>query len=365
MRQDTTAATRRIMTELTEERRVPLVNLREGDVAVLLALPIAGLLLAGVFQLEWLVVPLVLAGVTTGVAIVIAAPDHLAAATWLQDVGRYYLLRPATTLAAPANATHPTTDGGLIEYTPFTPSERTQDLTSVHRAWPGTGAVERDDGAMEAFLVIEPTNMGFAMSGDWEQVQAAGQEFANNDLDFPLTLHTTTRSYPAAQLVAQLEDRLADPDVADNPAFAELIEEYRERRPQELADTREHRYYLGVTVRPLDVYSQVAHDRTPGEKLADLPVVGLFVQPFVERRAQRSAAQRRAAMIETLDDRLRTVRTQFVGDVHGWSATPLSTLETFLLATEFWTGQEYDRDDADRLLRTTHAIDRSPRGESA
>lgn len=349
------------MKQLSEQRRIPVFNMREGDVGVLLGFPIAGLLVASTLRLEWLVVPLLLTGVTAGVATVYAAPDHLPAVTWLTDIGRYYLLRPATTLAAPPSATHPPTDGGLVDYTPFTPSERTQDLTSVQRAWPGTGAVQRDDQAMEAYLEIEPTNMGFAMSGDWERVQEAGELFANNDLDFPLTVYTTTRAFPATQLVDQLDDRLDDPDVTANPAFGDLITEYRDRRPADLTTTREHHYYLGVTVTPLDVYSDYDHERTPGEKLADVPGIGLLFQPFVERREQRTAVQRRAAMFEKLDERLRTVRSQLVEDIPAWSATRLTTLETFLLSAEFWNGEEYDRETADRLLRTNGAVDASRR----
>lgn len=148
-----------------------------------------------------------------------------------------------------------------------------------------------------------------------------------------------------------------------NPALADLIEEYRERRPVALAEIRKYRYYDGVTVSPLDIYSQYDLDRTPGEKLAEIPFVGWLFRPFVERRAQRTAFQRRSVMFEALDNRPRTVRTQLVENVSGWSATRLSTLEVFLLAAEFWNAEEFDREHADRLLRTNGALGHSDRGE--
>lgn len=71
---------------------------------------------------------------------------------------------------------------------------------------------------MEAFIEVAPANTDFAMSGDWQSVQAAGEAFVNSELRFPLTVHTTTRSFPVDRLVDQLEDRLDDPDVEANPA---------------------------------------------------------------------------------------------------------------------------------------------------
>ncbi len=348
------------MNRLGEQRRIPLLNVEEGDVGLLFGLPIAGLFVGSLISTV-LVVPLVLVGVTMGVAAVYAAPSHLTAWTWVRDLARFYLFRPAMTLSKPAAAAHDSTTGGVVQYLPFTPSERTQDLTSVQRAWPGTGVIERTDSTMEAFIEVQPANMDFAMSGDWQSVQAAGEAFANTELRFPLTLYTTTRSFPADQLVDQLEDRLADPDVAVNPAFEDLLTEYREQRPAELADTRQHHYYLGVEVSPLEVYNRYTQEPTPGEKLTELPILGVLFTPFVTRRKDFAAAERRQAMFEKLDERIRTVRTEFVEDVPGWSATRLSTLDVFVLAAEFWNGEEYV--DSGRLLRTEPAMAAGRRGD--
>jgi len=346
------------MDELGEEQRIPLFNVKQGNVGVLFGFPIAGLLLGSLIS-HALVLPLILVGVTLGVAATYAAPPHLTAWTWLRDTTHYYLFRPRMTLSQPTDATHDSTEGGLVQYTPFTPGERTQDLTSVRRAWPGTGAIEREDGSMEAFIEVAPANMDFAMSGDWKAVQAAGEAFVNSELRFPLTVHTTTRPFPADRLVNQLKDRLSDPDVEANPAFETLLNEYREQRPAELADTRQHRYYLGVEVSPLEVNNRYGQEPTPGEKLTDIPVVGMLFTPFVTRRAGLATAERRQAMFDELNERIRMVRTEFVEDVPGWSASRLSTLDVFVLAAEFWNGVEYE--DTDRLLRTEPAIGESQR----
>ena len=105
--------------------------------------------------------------------------------------------------------------------------------------------------------------------------------------------------------------------------------------------------------------NRYGQEPTPGEKLTDIPVVGMLFTPFVTRRAGLATAERRQAMFDELDERIRTVRTEFVEDVPGWSAGRLSTLDVFVLAAEFWNGVEYE--DTDRLLRTDPAIGESQR----
>lgn len=349
------------MNELGEERRIPVFNVKEGDIGVLLGFPIGGLFLASLSGLSVLLLPLALVGLTAGVAIVYAAPSHLTAWAWLQDVLRFYLTRPRITHSHPPDSDHAPTEGGVVQYTPFTPDERTQDLTNVERAWPGVGAIQRTDGTMEAFLELQPANMDFAMSGDWQAVQEAAQEFANTELEFPLTFYATTRSFPVEQLVEQLDDRLGDPDVQANPAFRELLEEYREQRPAELAETQQLHYYLGVEVSRLDVYNRYEQEYTPGEKLAQFPLVGALAKPFVTRREDFEEAELRAAMFTKLDDRVRTVQTEFIENVLGWSATRLSTLELFLLNMDFWNGEEHDAETAANVIREEPAIDHTVR----
>ncbi|WP_207592021.1 hypothetical protein [Halomontanus rarus] len=358
MMTDQDAASRRIMNELYEENLIPIVNLEEGDVYVLLGFPTAGLLLGGLSSLDALVWPLTLLGVVVGVAAVYASPSHLSGSRWLLDVYRYYCKRPQVTYNVPDEDGHVRTqpdtthnEGGLINYTPFAPDERTQDLTNVERAWPGARAIERPDGSMEAFLEIDPGNMDFAMSGDWARAQEKAAEFANTELDFRLKFHVTTRPFPVADLVDQIDDRLTDDDVVTNPIFEELLGEYRDQRPRDLEGTQQFRYFIGVQVSPFDVYSRHRDERSPAEQLTDLPVIGILFNPFVTRRENLSDAELRAKMFEKLDRRCRTVKTELVQKEPGWSARRLTTVELFLLTVEFWTGDELEYDDAADAIR--------------
>jgi hypothetical protein len=358
MSADQDAASRRIMNELGEERRIPILNVEEEDIGVLVGFPIVGLFAASLTGLEFLGLPLAAFGFALGTAVVYATPSELTAWSWLQNVFRFYAKRPRVTHSHPPGDSDSTTEGGLVQYTPFSVDERTRDLTNVERAWAGAGVIERTDGTMEAFLEVHPANMDFAMSGDWQAIQETGQEFANTELDFRLTFHATTRSFPVERLVARMEDRLSDADARDNEVFRELIEEYREQRPTELAESNRIHYFLGVEVDRHKVYSRFDREQTPSERLTDFPVIGFLFNPFLARRENLTDEELREAMFNVLDARLRTVESELIEKVAGWSARRLTTAELFTLCMEFWNGEEVDSERIEPLLDETPAVDR-------
>ncbi|GGN24759.1 hypothetical protein [Halarchaeum nitratireducens] len=370
MATDPDAAARRIMNQFGEESRIPYFNIEEGDVGVLIAFPIMGLLLAALTGIQSLALPFVAGGLGLGVAIIYVSPSHLNAWTWATDVSQY-LKRPRITFSAPDDPAAGTNEsvrneGGLANYTPFQPDERTQDLTNVERAWPGAGAIQRSDGAMEAFVEVTPDNMDFAMSDDWAQLQEAGAEFANKELDSKLKFHVTTRSFPVERIVENIEERLTHEDVTENPIFRELLEEYQETRPREMRERgiQQLRFYIGVEVAPIEVYDRFQDEATPAEKLTQFPVIGFLFNPFVTRRENFQAAEQRARMFETLDDRIAAVRSEFVQQASGWSARRLSTVELFTLTMDFWNGHEHDYDDPDSIVRQQSVVDHERREDT-
>ncbi|KTG10585.1 hypothetical protein AUR64_07905 [Haloprofundus marisrubri] len=364
MSTDSNGAARRVMNAFGEESRIPYLNIDEGDVGVLLGFPILSLFLAEVLGLQSLAVPLIAAGFGFGAALIFVTPDHLSASQWLHTLVRY-AKRPQITYNVSNRGQTETTrnEGGLANYTPFTPDERTQDLTNIERAWPGTSAIQRQDGVMEAFIEVHPGNMDFAMSGNWASLQHAASEFANKELDFPLKFHTTTRSFPVEKVIARTEERLQDDDVKSNPVFEELLREYRDRRPEEMDGTQQLHYYLGVEVNQLEVYDRFQYERTPAEKLTTIPFIGILFTPFVTRREDFSDAELRAKMFERLDERLSTVRSEFIQQADEWSARRLSTVELFVLCMDFWNGEEYDVDDASHVVREQPLVGEPTRRE--
>ncbi len=363
MTADQNPATRRIMDTIGDTSRIPILNIEEGDVYVLFGFPIAGLVGASLIGIDALTLPLIMIGIAVGVAVVYASPPHLPTTTWLSDSARYYFLRPRMTYNVPrsvrsdldAKATM-NTSGGVVQYTPFRPDERTQDLTQIKRAWPGARTIERTDGSMVTMLEVDPGNMDFAMSDDWANIQSLGESFANNDLDFPLTVYTTTRSFPVEKLTTQIDKRLGDRDVSESPVFRRLLEEYRQERPKELKDTQSIQYYLGVEVAPIEVYQHTRAEPSPLERLTTFPLIGLLFIPFVTRREQLTEAQLRAQLFEELEARCRTVQTELVGKAHGWSSQRLSTVELFVLSMDFWNGEEHQYGDQRNVIRSQPAI---------
>jgi len=368
---DQDAAARRIMDQFGEENRIPYLNIEEGDVGVLISFPIIGLLTAGLTGMDSLALPFVVGGLGFGFAVIYVSPNHVNAWTWTKDVYRY-VKRPRVTFNAPAEADSGTNesvrnDGGLANYTPFKPDERTQDLTNIDRAWPGAGAIQRTDGTIEAFIEIDPGNMDFAMSGDWAQLQEAGEEFANKELDSKLKLHATTRAFPVERITETIKQRLSDEDVTQNTIFRELPEEYQETRPKEMRDrgTQQMRYYVGVEVTPMEVYDRFRDERTPVEKLTQFPVIGFLFNPFVTRREDFTDVERRVKMFEKLDSRVNNVQTEFIQQASGWSARRLSTVELFVLNMDFWNGREHDHNQAEHVVRKQPIIDHSRREDDA
>ena len=371
MSSDHNAAARRIMDQFGEESRLPYLNIDEGDVGVLIAFPIIGLFIAGFAGVESLALPFVASGFGLGVAVIYVSPGHLSAWTWTKDVYRY-AKRPRITFSVPEQPDSSPNkidrnEGGLAAYTPFKSDERTQDLTNVKRAWPGAGAIQRGDGTMESFIEITPGNMDFAMSRDWARLQKAGEEFANKGLDSKLKFYVTTRSFPVERITETIEKRLKDDEVKQNPIFRELLEEYREKRTEEMRDggIQQIRYYIGVRVTPLEVYDRYRDEGTPAEKLTRFPIIGFLFNPFVTRREGLRSVERQARMFERLDSRVNDLRAEFIQQASGWSARRLSTVELFVLNMDFWNGREHDYDDADRVVREQPIIGHARREDES
>lgn len=356
MSQDTPAE-RRIMKTLGEEARIPVLNIDEEDLYPIVGFPIVGVFIAGLVGVDSLLWPLGLGGLVFGLLTVYATPSHRTTTAWLSELARYYVARPskttAYTTATDSTAGSPSRIG---DYSPFTPDESTQDLTHVAYAWPGAGALERTDGTMVGMVELNPSNMDFAMSGDWAQRQAISEMFANNELDFPLTLYATTRPFPVDRLVDRIDDRLTDEDVQQNPAFKKLLTEYRETRPAEMEGTQEIRYYLGVEVSPFEVYHNSHEEQTPLERLTTIPVLGVLVTPFVTRRERLTEAELRARLFDAVDTRCRTLETELIGKQQGWAARRLPTTEQFLLSVEFWNGDGHEYGSPDESVRSAPAV---------
>jgi hypothetical protein len=205
-------------------------------------------------------------------------------------------------------------------------------------------AVQRSDGVMQAFVGVRPSNMDFAMSGDWATVHSIAEHFVNTEIDFPLTFHASTRTFPVKTMIERIDARLQDPDVQASPVLQSPLEEYREQRPRDLAGRQEPHYYFGVAVDHLDVYTQYEQEPTPSEKLARIPLLGILFTPFPTRRERYGQDDLRKAMFEKLDVRLQTVERELVEKVPGWTSERLDGVGVLSLVAGFWNGNEPEFD---------------------
>lgn len=359
------------MDQFGEESRIPYLDIEQGDVGVVIAFPLATLVLANLVGLATLALPLAGVAVLLGFGVVLVRPNHMNSMEWLAALWEFEK-RPNWTFSVPVfdevsleSTETKRNEGGLMNYTPFKPDERTQDLTNIERAWPGAGAVQRRDGVYEAFVEIEPGNMDFAMAEDWANVQTQAAEFANKELDFELKFHATTQSFPVEQLVDRIDERQLDEDVKQNPIFAELLDEYRERRPEEMRarGAQELRFFLGVQADDFEVYDRFEDENTPAESLADIPLLGILFAPFVTRRQSLSEAEERMAVFSKLDDRLAAIEDELVQNISGWDSRRLSTVELFVLCAEFWNGEEHEFGDDAAVVTNSPAIGARRRGD--
>ena len=111
----------------------------------------------------------------------------------------------------------------------------------------------------------------------------------------------------------------------------------------------------------MEIYQRYDAEKTPLERLAEFPVLGFLLNPFVVKRVELEDAQIRTTLFEKLDDRIQTVRSEFVDNMSGWSCRRLTTTELFYLTIEFWNGDQQSEADAGRLIRTDPVVGRSPR----
>jgi hypothetical protein len=335
------------MSELGERARLPLLNIEEGDVGVLISGPLTGLALGSLFGGGVVLIACLAVGLLLSVMAIYAAPSHLTAWAWLRDLSRFGLFSPRVIRSHPLDGQRAAT-GALLGWTPLVTDETTATMTGIDRLWVENeqaikpfGIVQRSDGVMQAFIEIRPSNMDFAMSGDWATVHSLAEHFVNTEIESPLTFHATTRTFPVETMLQRIETRLQDRDVRASSVLQSLLEEYRERRQADLAGRQQLHYYLRVEVGQLDVYTRHEQEQTPSEKLTHIPLLGVLFTPFVTRRARYSQADLRAAMFEKLDTRLRTVEREFIEKVPGWTALRLDGAAALDLTAGFWSGEEY------------------------
>jgi len=218
--------------------------------------------------------------------------------------------------------------------------------TQIERVYPNRGAIERTDGAFLGLVQVAPPTMALATDDEWGQKAEAFQNFLNTSVEFPIQIYSTTQAFPAEKYLAQYESRLDDPDVEANPQLEALIENYVEWYEQELDERRMtiRDHYVVVPVTPGEVQFE---RESLVQRLAGLPVLGVFVRAYFAPPEE----ERRDALFEELDDRLRRIRTG-LREIDGCNAHRVDIAEATRVISEFWAGEPQDYGDMEQVLRT-------------
>ncbi|WP_436927663.1 hypothetical protein [Halosimplex amylolyticum] len=224
--------------------------------------------------------------------------------------------------------------------------EAAKEYTQIERVYPDRGAIERTDGAVIGMVQVIPPTMALATSEEWATKAEAFQDFLNTTVEFPIQIYSTTQPFPVDEHLAEYESRLDDPDVEANPRLEALIENYVQWYEAELDERRMtiRDHYVVVPVTPAEVQFDEA---SLAQKLADLPVLGLFVR---ELFAPRKAIER-AALIEELDDRLSRVQSG-LRSIDGCTAHRVDATEATRIVGEYWSDESQNYGQLDQVLRT-------------
>lgn len=269
-----------------------------------------------------LTLPLAALAVATGSVFVYLTPTYTTSVDWIETFVRFHRSQKEL------------------------PHEAAKAITELERVYVEAGAIERTDGAFVGMVQVDPPSMALATDAAWRSMAEAFQDFLNTAVEFPLQLYSTTRPFPVDAYLASYTARLDDPDVKANPRLAALIEAYVEWYATDVEQRRMtiRDHYVIVTVSPEEVQFE---SESLLQKLARLPVLGLFVEARYAPRAE----EQRAAMFDALDERLRRVEAG-IRELDGCHAQRVDVDVATRLLGEFWAGQSREYGSMEQVLRT-------------
>ncbi|MFC6974415.1 hypothetical protein ACFQL1_06675 [Halomicroarcula sp. GCM10025709] len=161
-----------------------------------------------------------------------------------------------------------------------------------------------------------------------------------------MQIFSTTQAFPVETYLDHYRDRRSDPDAKANPQLQALIDNYIDWYERDLAarqmTIRDH--YIVVSVAPQEVRFE---RESVLNKLVGVPVLETFVQTWNAPPIE----DQRAAMFETLEERVRRVEAG-IREIDDCQASRVDAGEATTLIGEFWAGHELEYGDMSQALRT-------------
>lgn len=249
------------------EQASQLIGGREtSDLAITILIPFSFV----VFLLYANLINLVHAGIGVGVIIVLnyvfftLFPDNGSIVYWIRSLYSYARLPKYM----PKYDTGDVEDEVEIEYTTAATGGRNptqsggfnflelegeaSDVTLIEEIADDDGVVKLRDGSFVAG--VEVHGMGMMLASDSERRRATEDfESALNVLEYPVTVHGTSRQFEIDNVIDRYESRLEDGDVQERPIMERIMETKRQYLKQRVKP-------LGTNNREYCVLVRVTHD---------------------------------------------------------------------------------------------------------
>lgn len=326
---------------------VPVLGLDASDFWAITAPAGAGILLTALLRLG--ATGIVLTGLLMfcGGILVYISPGYVNVKEWIHTVW-YYTKQPAeiNNVSSPAESDNSSLRDAVQE------DRSTSEFTNVQRFYPEKDAIERTDDRLVGALKIEPPNMDFATPDDWVRVMTACEEWVNKSLEpgFEVQLYVTTRSFPIDAYIENLQHRLSDEDVRKNAVFEAMIQETIEQRPLQLQDagTEVPHFYMIVDVGEDDISNPAGGDKSPLQKLVDIPIVGIPIELVTSIRGDVTERRQRVQMGTQLERKLQRIESNLIQGIEGYDSRRVPIEEWVAMLGHFWEGEEPDFDSEER-----------------
>lgn len=333
-----TPASRGIINEEGKEDRIPLIGWRKSDVIFIVAATLIGFFLIGP-QTGGFWLPTTIVCAAGSLFTVYLKPKSLSVFEAIR-IGFEYVKEPSVVYAAGEDADADNrNEGGLLNYTPFSPSSRTQDMVQMQMAFPEASAVLTEDGRMETMIEIDGANMDFAYDEEWAGRQQVGKHYVDRYVEDRVKIHGDTQPFKFGEVIDRIESRLNDEDIENTKVAQAVLDEYADKRPEQVEDrgTQNVSVYLIIGVTEDEVSGGYTEEKTTVEKLAGVPVIGRVARRFDNQEERRRAEENLYQnMIEKLDEMAKIVETSLINETKGYNPRRVSTIEhTTIIAKEF------------------------------
>ncbi|MFB6312186.1 MAG: hypothetical protein ABEH64_13515 [Salinirussus sp.] len=267
-------------------------------------------------------IPAVLVLLLIGVVLVTLTPAHAGSLAWLRRLFRFAVSKRRL------------------------PHATARRHTRVSRLRSEYNAIERTDGGLIGAVRVDPVSMALASEQDWSRKAEGFADVLNTAVDFPIQLYSTTRPVPIDDHLSRYEDRLDDPDVANNPQLQTLIEDYVQwaasQHKRQQASVREHYVIIAVTPREIRVEG--------GGLRSWVGKCERFGSLWNGLLGPSEAAVREAMGTELAERSRRVVRG--LSGIDGLAAHRVEAVTVGTVVEEFWVDTDLDTHDSQRYRKT-------------